>query len=62
MFAYLLDCRIDGSGEFDPLPDRQGFGYSRLTTSGQLRGEMLVVRMRHRLWGGCRCLIRGDSG
>jgi hypothetical protein len=28
----------------------------------QLRGEKLVVRMRHRLWADSRCLIRGHSG
>jgi hypothetical protein len=32
-----------------------------LPLAGQLRGEMLVVRMRHRLWADGRCLIRGDS-
>jgi hypothetical protein len=45
-----------------PLPDRKGFGYSRPTTGSQTQGEASVVRMRHRLWGGCRCLIRADSG
>jgi len=32
-----------------------------LPLAGQLREEMLVVRMRHRLWADGRCLIRGDS-
>ena len=33
-----------------------------LPLAGQLRAEMLVVRMRHRLWADGRCLIRADSG
>src|SRR2546429_3898834 len=29
------------------------------TTSSQTQGEALVDRMGYRLWGGCRCPIRG---
>jgi len=28
----------------------------------KLRGEMLVVRVRHRLWADGRCFTRADSG
>ena len=61
MFACLQWCQIDASAEFDPLPDRQGFGYSMPPLAGQLRGEMPVVKMRHRLWADGRCLTREDS-
>jgi hypothetical protein len=39
MFACRLDCLIGASGEFDPLPDTKGFGYSRPTTSSQNSGR-----------------------
>ena len=59
----MPDCphqfQIAGSAECDPLPDRKGFRYSMPATSVELREEMLVVRMRHRLWADGRCLIRG---
>ena len=44
MLDCLLDCLIAVSAEVDPLPDRKGFGYSRLTTSSQTQGEMPVVK------------------
>src|SRR6478672_1769386 len=42
-----------------PLLDKKRFGYYRPTTSSQTQGEALVDRMGYRLWGGCRCPIRG---
>jgi hypothetical protein len=51
----MPDCphqfQIGVSAGFDPLPDRKGFRYSRPATSVKLGGEMLVVRVRHRLSG-----------
>jgi hypothetical protein len=32
-----------------------------LPLAAKLRGEMLVVRVRHRLWADGRCLIRGTQ-
>ena len=60
MHGYRRQFLIAGSAGCDPLPDRKGFRYSSAATSVKLRGEMLVVRVRHRLWGDCRCLTRED--
>jgi len=53
---------IDGSGEFDHYSTGRDLAILGLPLAVQLRGEMLVVRMRHRLWADSRGLIRGDSG
>jgi hypothetical protein len=42
-----------------PLPDKKRFGYYRLPLAVKTQGEALVDRMGYRLWGGCRCPIRG---
>ena len=58
----MLDCLIDASGGFDDYRTGRDLAILGPTTSGQLRGEMLVVRVRHRLWADSRCLTRADSG
>jgi len=57
-----LARQIDGSGEFDHYSTGRDLAILGLPLAVQLRGEMLVVRMRHRLWADSRGLIRGDSG
>jgi len=61
MFACLQWCQIDASGGFDHYRTGRDLAILGLPLAGQLRGEMLVVRMRHRLWADGRCLIRGHS-
>jgi hypothetical protein len=61
MFAYRLDCQIDVSGGFDRYPTGRDLAILGLPLAVKLRGEMLVVRMGHRLWGGDRCPIRGTQ-
>ena len=51
--------QIDASGGFDRYPTGRNLVILGLPLAVQLRGEVLVVRVRHRLWGGCRCLTRG---
>ena len=45
-----------------PYPTGGDLAILGLPLAGQLRGEMLVVRVRHRLWADGRCLTRADSG
>jgi len=52
---------IAASGEFDHYRTGRDLVILGLPLAGQLRGEMLVVRMRHRLWADGRCLIRGTQ-
>ena len=59
MFACLLDLLTAASGGFDHYRTGRDLAILALPLAVELGGEMLVVRMRHRLWGGCRCLIRG---
>ena len=53
---------IDASGGFDHCPTGRDLAILGPPLAVQLRGEMLVVRVRHRLWADGRCLTRADSG
>ena len=57
----MLDYLIDASGEFDRYRTGRDLAILGLPLAVKLRGERLVVRMGHRLWGGCRCPIRGTQ-
>jgi len=56
-----LARQIDGSDEFDHYSTGRDLAILGLPLAVQLGGEMLVVRMRHRLWGACRCPIRAQK-
>ena len=45
-----------------PYPTGRVLAILGLPLAVELRGEMLVVRVRHRLWADGRCLTRADSG
>jgi len=61
MFTCLQWCLIDAPGGFDHYPTGRDLVILGLPLAVELGGEMLVVRMGHRLWGGCRCPIRGNQ-
>ena len=61
MFDCRLDCLIAASGGFNHYRTGRDLAILGLPLAVKLRGEMLVVRMRHRLWADSRCLIRGHS-
>ena len=52
---------IDASGGFDYCPTGRDLAILGLPLAVQLGGEMLVVRMGHRLWADGRCPIRGTE-
>src|SRR5262245_23889672 len=54
-------CLIGASGGFEPCPTGRDLVILGLPLAVQLRGEMLVVRVRHRLWADSRCLTRGTQ-
>ena len=56
-----LEHLIAVSAEFDHYRTGMDLAILGLPLAVKLRGEMLVVRMRHRLWADSRCLIRGHS-
>src|SRR5262249_18929268 len=51
-------CQIAASGGFDHYPTGRGLVILGPTTGSQTQGEASVVRMGHRVWGGCRRPIR----
>ena len=53
---------IDASGGFDHCPTGRDLAILGPPLAVQLRGEMLVVRVRHRVWADGRCLTREVSG
>jgi len=61
MFACLQWCLIAASGGFDHYPTGRDLVILGLPLAVELGGEMLVVRMGHRLWADGRCPIRGHS-
>jgi len=61
MLDCRLDCLIAASGEFDHYRTGRDLAILGLPLAVKLRGEMLVVRVRHRLWADSRCLTRGTS-
>ena len=61
MLDCSLACQIAASGGFDHYRTGRDLAILGLPLAVELGGEMLVVRVRYRLWADGRYLTRGHS-